>query len=41
MENNLKFLKEEIYNYKQKIKELENNEIINDKKLKTMKLDLN
>ena len=40
MENNIKNLKDDINNYKQKIKELEENEIINDKKLKAMKLDL-
>ena len=40
MENNIKNLKEDINNYKQKIKTLEENEILNDKKLKAMKLDL-
>ena len=40
MENNIKNLKDDINNYKQKIKALEETEIINDKKLKAMKLDL-
>jgi predicted nucleic acid-binding Zn-ribbon protein len=40
LENNIKNLKDDINNYKQKIKALEETEIINDKKLKAMKLDL-
>ena len=40
MENNIKSLKDDINNYKQKIKALEETEILNDKKLKAMKLDL-
>ena len=40
MENNIKNLKDDINIYKQKIKEMENNEILNDKKIKAMKLDL-
>ena len=40
MENNIKNLKDDINMYKQKIKEMENNELLNDKKLKAMKLDL-
>ena len=40
MENNIKNLKDDINNYKQKIKALEDNEILNDKKIKAMKLDL-
>ena len=40
MENNIKNLKDDINNYKQKIKALEETEILNDKKLKAMKLDL-
>ena len=40
MENNIKNLKDDINNYEKKIKKLEENEIVNDKKLKAMKLDL-
>ena len=40
MENNIKNLKDDINNYKQKLKALEETEILNDKKLKAMKLDL-
>ena len=40
METNIKNLKDDINMYKKKIKEMENNEILNDKKLKAMKLDL-
>ena len=40
MENNIKNLKDDINNYEKKIKKLEENEILNDKKLKAMKLDL-
>ena len=40
MENNIKNLKDDIINYEKKIKKFEENEILNDKKLKAMKLDL-
>ena len=40
MENNIKNLKDDINNYEKKIKKLEENEIVNDKKLQAMKLDL-
>ena len=40
MENNIKNLKDDINMYKQKIEEMEKNELLNDKKLKAMKLDL-
>ena len=40
MENNIKALKDDINNYEKKIQKLEENEILSDKKLKAMKLDL-
>ena len=40
LENNIKNLKDDINMYKEKIKEMEENELSNDKKLKAMKLDL-